>query len=458
MTNNLNKYLELSEKYKSFTYNNYKYEVNSDKLSLYFSYSLISDTDEDIDFTHTVSYEYKSIADLNADNIKELENIIFSIGLAEMINYYKTVCPKKIEVKCGKLNSEQEKWWQKLFYLGLGEFIYLNGLAEVFTDGKMFEIVSNDTYELGKALSKGLEGFLVPVGGGKDSVVSIEILKNEIPKNENKDNAILPFVMSAPKASYDCIEVARFDSYLKASRIFDKKLFELNEKGFLNGHIPFSAILAFISVLGAVLSGKKYIALSNEKSANEPTVHGQSFNHQYSKSYEFEKDFFEYSRKYLVDDVYYFSLLRPLFEIEIAERFTHYTDYLSVFRSCNRGKKENIWCSKCSKCLFVYIILSPYLEQSRLIEVFHSNMLDDESLTGIFEDLIGITDKKPFECVGTVSEIRYSLRQVLERDKDDAPLLVKKFKKHFKNAKKAGGTDEGHNVPDFLINAVTKRL
>ncbi len=442
MKDNLSKYLEFSEYYKNFIYKAYNFDLEADELRLYFDYEMSGENSEKISFTHRVSYRSKALKDKTLDDIKVFENLIFSIGLVECINYYKTACPKNFVIECGGVSREQEAFWQKLFYNGLGEFIYLNGLTDVFSSGKLFDFKSKGENVEFNALKMDLKGFLLPVGGGKDSVVTMELLK------EYRDD-ILPFVMSAPKASYDCIEVGGYSDYLFASRVFDKKLFDLNEKGFLNGHVPFSAILAFISVLGAAITGKKYIALSNENSANEPTVHGQTFNHQYSKSYEFEKDFFEYSRKYLLEDVYYFSFLRPLYEIEIARIFSGFEQYLPVFRSCNRGKKENAWCGNCSKCLFVYIILYPYVESSVLLDIFGRDLLADESMTGIFEDLIGLTDKKPFECVGTVSEIRYSLKLALEKQDsaDELPFLLAKYRDVFKDALEPKAEAGEHNVP-----------
>jgi hypothetical protein len=71
----------------------------------------------------------------------------------------------------------------------------------------------------------------------------------------------------------------------------------------------------------AYLTNRKYIVLSNEGSANEPTVIGTNINHQYSKTYEFECDFYQYTKKYFNIDIKYFSLLRPIKEIQIAYLF-----------------------------------------------------------------------------------------------------------------------------------------
>src|SRR5699024_1564771 len=123
----------------------------------------------------------------------------------------------------------------------------------------------------------------------------------------------------------------------------DKNLLELNSKGFLNGHTPFSAMVAFLSYLTAYLLGKKYIALSNEDSANESNVKNEKINHQYSKTLEFENDFREYQERYLKAEVDYFSMLRPISELQIAYLFSKLEKYHKVFKSCNVGSKKEPW-------------------------------------------------------------------------------------------------------------------
>lgn len=52
---------------------------------------------------------------------------------------------------------------------------------------------------------------------------------------------------------------------------------------------------------------------------------------------------------------------------------------------------------------------------STLSDVFGSEMLSDESLKDIFDGLVGFTPVKPFECVGTVSEIINALMLTAQR-------------------------------------------
>src|SRR5207253_6693178 len=62
------------------------------------------------------------------------------------------------------------------------------------------------------------------------------------------------------------------------------------EPGYLNGHVPSTAINSMIAALTALLFSINRIVLSNERSASEGNlVHdGREVNHQYSKSLDFE--------------------------------------------------------------------------------------------------------------------------------------------------------------------------
>ena len=208
-------------------------------------------------------------------------------------------------------------------------------------------------------------------------------------------------------------------------------MLQLNKEGFLNGHTPFSALVAFSTVIAARMAGLSYIALSNESSANESTVQGSTVNHQYSKSFKFETDFHRYQTDYLPGSAYYFSMLRPLSEFQIAKYFAKQKQYHAIFRSCNAGSKTDSWCGHCPKCLFVYFILSPFLSREEVKEIFGTDMLEDETMQSTMEQLVGIQEEKPFECVGSRDEINTALVMTidrLEKDGEKLPYLLKYYK------------------------------
>ena len=194
-------------------------------------------------------------------------------------------------------------------------------------------------------------------------------------------------------------------------------------EGFLNGHTPFSAMLSFYSLLVSYGTNTREVALSNESSANEPTIPGTKINHQYSKTLEYEEDFRYYVKTFLNDSNHYYSYLRPYTELQIAEMFAQHPQYFPVFKSCNAGSKENKWCCNCSKCLFAYIILSPFIDNDTMVSIFGEDLLDKPEMEQYFDELRGVAPNKPFECVGTIDEVNKALEMIRESRRDKKPFL-----------------------------------
>ena len=300
---------------------------------------------------------------------------------------------------------------------------------EEFMNIKCDENAENIEYS---EISDESNGYIVPIGGGKDSVVTLETL------NIDRKNDYCLIINPKP-VTLGCAEIAGLgnNNIIEIYRTIDQNLIDLNGKGFINGHTPFSAMLAFVSYFVAYLLGKKYIALSNENSANESNVVGEKVNHQYSKSFEFECDFLNYSNKYLKAPVKYFSFLRPLNELQIAKIFSKHEQYHTTFKSCNVGSKTLPWkwCCNCAKCLFAYIILSPFLYKDKLVNIFGEDMFENENLQNTFIELTGNGDNKPFDCVGTYEEVNFAISKTienLESSNKELPYLLKYYKDNYK--------------------------
>lgn len=410
------KFLELRNTYKEFVFENY--EILEDEISYKFIYHF--EIPGLCDFTPDIEINKKNISNQNIDT-KVLKNIVFNIGMVELISYLKCTCSKKVIIKAGYLNNEQISWWRKLYFQGLGEFLYRNNI--MIDEDELFDIIiEHEKEEIYQTNYEG-KGNLIPVGGGKDSNVTLELLKNY----EN-----IPFAINPKNVHLSCISIAGYSNLFTVKRNLDNKLFELNEKGFLNGHTPFSALVSFVTYLCAYFANKKYIVLSNESSANEATVIGTNVNHQYSKSFEYEKDFNYYADKYLGLNIKYFSLLRALNETQISYIFSKYRQYHEAFKSCNNGSKSITWewCSSCPKCLFVYIILSPYLTDEELIKIFKENLYEKESLLETFKELLGLEKTKPFECVGTTKEVRDAVSKAIKK-RTELPYLLKYYNDNY---------------------------
>ncbi len=416
--NDHHKYNKLREQFPFFRYVNYAYEKKDGNLHVKFTF----DISGKYTFNPTLELAHKSFYRLSELSDGELDNIVFHIGMVELISYWKLTCSPKVIVEPHQLSRKQVEWWKKLYLNGLGEFFYLNGITP--DPDEFMQIRSNGTKTsvVTKPLDKAK--VLIPIGGGKDSVVTLELLKNT-------PFEIHPMMLNPREASVRTVEIAGYDleQSVTVSRTLDPLMLELNQQGFLNGHTPFSALLAFVSVLTATVSGAGYVALSNENSANESTVPGTNINHQYSKSFEFEEDFKAYCREYLHPDLHYFSFLRPLTELQIAKLFAGFPQHFDSFRSCNVGSKKDVWCGKCPKCLFTQIILSPYVKRDRLQHIFRADLLDDISLKPVFEELTGVSPVKPFECVGTPDEINTAIAKAYgNTEQDSLPVLLKNYK------------------------------
>jgi hypothetical protein len=351
----------------------------------------------------------------------EMEGLVFNIGLIELVSYWKATCSPQIVIHNYTLDEIQQNWWKKLYYKGLGEFFYQNEIECTLNDFVQFSFADNSKpySDLYFTKVEHSEKVIVPIGGGKDSVVTLEEMR--------KKNEVIPFIINPRGATLDCARVAGFknlDEIVILEREIDENLLTCNKQGFLNGHTPFSAMLAFYTLLASYATGAREIALSNEASANEATVVGTEVNHQYSKSLEFERDFQEYVQKYMGDCAHYYSFLRNFSELQIAEKFAQYSQYFSVFRSCNAGSKENKWCCNCPKCLFAYIILAPFIEKTTRLQIFGEDLLNKPDMTHFFNQLTGKEATKPFECVGTIEEVHIALN-MLDNEKEKSYLLNK---------------------------------
>ena len=407
----------LRKKHPRFVYRSYSWQVKHGNLEISFDFCI----EPDIQLKPRIII--KNIDKQRMDKIGDrvIDTFVFHLGLIEIPSYWKLTCSRDIVIEAGHITKEQTDWWRDLVLNGMGQFFYENEIDWRTADFLRLRPQSIKTY---KRFSGELKNrYLVPVGGGKDSIVTLERLKNY------KANA---FVVNPTRFTRNVLNRAKIKNPIVVERKLDRTILKMNEKGYLNGHTPFTALLSFLSVFCAVLFDYKHIAFSNEKSSNEGNVEylGKTINHQYSKSSEFEKKFKEYCYKYLTKDVRYFSYLRSYTELQISKMFSKYTKYLPVFSSCNLGpKKGKKWCGKCPKCLFVYMTLYPFLKKKELVKIFGKDLFQSKELLPIMKSLIGRGKTKPFECVGTYRESRQALNMSLKKAKKagDVPYLLEKF-------------------------------
>ena len=447
----MDKFLEFRNKYPNFYYHSYKIEENEDNIEITFEFEI-----EGLKVFNPKWVIKKDNRFIFDSNDEVINNIIFNIGMIEVISYLKATCSKNLIIENYCLDNKQIDFYKKLYFNGLGEFFYRNNITTTKDEFINIECKSNRSFN--EKEINDLDGNLILIGGGKDSLVTLDLLSDQKEKN-------MCYILNPKESWIQGVFASFYDdtSIFQVKRYIDTNLIELNKEGYLNGHTPLSALLAMSSLLGAYLLKKKNICVSNESSANEATVKGTNINHQYSKSFEFENDFREYCNKYISQSFNYFSVLRPLSEYQIAAYFSKLKHLHHIFHSCNLGSKTDTWCHECPKCLFIYLLFSPFLSQDELKSIFSVNMLEDVKNLNEFEKLIGIGDEKSFECVGSRAEVNFAIKKAIEIINDeDLPLLLKIYKEKYmkldNNIDFNSYFDENNNVPENILSKIKKEM
>jgi UDP-N-acetyl-alpha-D-muramoyl-L-alanyl-L-glutamate epimerase len=380
--------------YTEFVCESYAFDPGSGILSLNYRF------DDDVRFQERITFP---IGERAAES-EALDRIFRMLLLACGVSYYKAFAPDRIRCEAFPIDRATAAFFTGFYVKGLAEYAWRNGIDLA---GRL-HFVSDDAEPPTPLHIQLPRRTCVPVGGGKDSIVTVECLKQ----------AGEPLVLfSLGNAAPIEATIRQADlPFIRVTRALDRRLLELNAAGALNGHVPITGILSMIVLACAIICGFDTIAMSNEHSASSPTV--ADVNHQYSKSFEFEQNLRQYLENHVVRGVTYFSFLRPLTEIAIAQRFARQPAYLPVFLSCNTAfrqapeRRATHWCCDCPKCRFVFLALSPFVEKQHLIATFGRDMLDDPAQVDGFAELCGLQSHKPFECVGEVEESAATLRHI----------------------------------------------
>lgn len=402
------------------------YQIGEDKRTLSFLYSVDFNTGVISRFVDKVILPDAIPQTVSSDL---LDAVLQPLHLMLGISYWKMFCPKEIKVLSSQLNAEQAAFWNTVYTNGLGEFFYRN---ELDFRGLISFPVSQNAHPKPVHFSPQNRS-LVGVAGGKDSLVAVELLK----KAKKEITGLVIEANHKYRLVRDLFPKMGIKGLFVRHEI-DEKVKELNETGLVyNGHVPISAVYAFMGILTAIVYDYTYFIVSNEKSANfgNAMYHGLEVNHQWSKSEEFEMFFRAYVKDFITPDVTYFSILRPLTELKIVELFTKYHQYFPYFSSCNKNftvfKKGSSkkWCGECAKCAFMFLMLSSFLPKDDVIGIFGQNLFADGSLIPLYQKLLGIKDIKPFDCVGTFEEVAVAFYLVYEKGEFKDEPVIKMFER-----------------------------
>jgi hypothetical protein len=392
---------------KAFVFSGYN--VLPDNRSVKFHYQVKMVNEPDIDFTE--SWVLPVDIDVNNNLVR---NILDALLIGVGISYYKIFVPSYFELPFS-LSEPAAKFWNLVYRDGMSEFLYINKLDPAVM--ARFDGLA----EASSVSAPGLSNTAVlGIGGGKDSIVAGELLKNIGVDIKGFVFGTGTDVGQTQKVADDMgIEL------LKIARNIDLKIIELNKRSdTLSGHVPISMLFALASLLLGATLGHAYGVVANEFSASEENIiwNGLNVNHQWSKSFIFEKAFQSFVASCISPDMRYFSAIRPLTSVAVAKLFSRYPVYLGDFTSCNlvfridpARRPAGNWCGECAKCLSSFILLAPWIDSQKLIDLFGKNMLNDGSQKQLFLELTGVEGHKPLDCVGTTEEIILSLNLASER-------------------------------------------
>ncbi|MGX6606757.1 hypothetical protein ACWKSP_32215 [Micromonosporaceae bacterium Da 78-11] len=372
-----------------------------------FDYVLDGPTPET--FTETITFPVPTGKDVPDSFYRVLDLLHVVAG----VSYFKVGAPGRIEAP-KPVPASAAELFTAVYTKGMAEYAYRNDLGHVLDLTVETPGVSEPAAPIDNADGRPLSA----VGGGKDSIVTLEILRaaglDPVPFSVNPNPVIVN------------VNAASGLTALAARRKLDPRLFELNKAGALNGHIPVTAINSLIAIATAAWHGLGPVVMSNERSASDPNLiwNGHEVNHQWSKGVEAEGLLRAAVTAHSGLTEPYFSLLRSLSELHIAQLFARHTTYDDVVTSCNKAFKLHDptvrWCGDCPKCRFVFLAMAPAMDRARLTHIFGHDLFADPAQTPGFLELLGIDAHKPFECVGEVEESLVALSML----DDDAPVLV----------------------------------
>ena len=392
--------------YKEFIFLSYSFDAAS--KTAVFQYSF----DEEVFFEESYVFDFEFVDYKKSELDRALQDLFFMAG----VSYYKMYPSDTISIRQGLMDLKDASFFSEVYQKGLGEFFYTNNLDPTTVipfEPNVDEIVPSATQE-----DDFSQGLLIGIGGGKDSLITAEFLR-DLP-------SVATWSLGHRKQLQPLINRIGLP-HLWVDRKLDPNIKVLNQQGARNGHIPISAIFATCGAVVSVLSGKSDIVVSNEYSANEPNLifRNTPINHQYSKSQDFEELYQDLLRRHFNGLLDYYSFLRPLSELHIAEVFVKrgFLDkYIHDFSSCNRaftqGSTALSWCGACSKCAFTYLALAPFAQQDQLDEIFKKDLLGISGLVNTYQELLGIEGNKPLDCVGEIKEAQSAMK-IMQDKRDD---------------------------------------
>lgn len=357
-------------------------------------------------FSETVTFE--GVGSLATPAVRAAAELWYLIA---GLSYYKAGAARRVDLGTTPVGAHGRRLLEAAITDGLGEFAYRNELS--LDDVVVVGGLGAERYE--PLLDASM--VLTPFGGGIDSVVTVCELNSGLRQTL--------FIVSPVGGRFEPLERTAAVTALpvvRARRQLDAQILSGDDNLF-NGHVPVTAMVTLLAVVAGVASGRGGVVMSNEHSSSAPNVlwYDRAINHQWSKSWVAEELIAAAVSERIGPELVVASFLRDRSELWVARAFAGRPEFHHVFRSCNRAFTQTSdsraanWCGRCDKCLFINLILAPFLPRAALRAIFDSEPLANSALRDQLRALVGVgLDHKPFECVGDPDESAVALRRVSE--------------------------------------------
>jgi UDP-N-acetyl-alpha-D-muramoyl-L-alanyl-L-glutamate epimerase len=418
--------------------------------------------DEEIFFVEELDLPVEE--ELREADIRRSQGLLSLLHWVAGVSYFKVALPPRVSFEAGAPPAAAAALLEALYSEGLAELAYTNNLPGLPRPRFSSSSSSAPSPPVraqggdGAGAREQLRRVLVPVGGGKDSAVALEIIRR------SGSELALFSVGDAPPIART-VAVAGVPRLL-AKRRLDPGLAALNAAGALNGHIPITAIVSCMALLTAALNGFDAVAMANERSASVGNVRwdGVDVNHQFSKGLRAER-LLDAAVAEIAGGPRLFSVLRPASELAIARAFARMERYHAAFTSCNAifrldpALRAASWCCDCPKCRFVFLALAPFSEPEHLRGVFGRDLLAEDGQFDGFALLTATGGHKPFECVGEEQESLAAIRLLAADGRWREHSVVRRLvaevlprhAEHVGDPEQVLALSDEHAVPDALL-------
>ncbi|MGE5183669.1 MAG: hypothetical protein ACM31C_16470 [Acidobacteriota bacterium] len=393
---------------------------------------------EDLQFHFTVWYENLDLDELARVYGDELiDRLAFHVALFQL-NAVCSLRPDVIELGpwARWLTPELAALWQTVFRNVWGQWRWEHDLPDYLPQ---FADAPHAAPPPAR-VPDGPTELLAFCGGGKDSLVALKLLEraqlpfatlgyaHSIYGGAAHQHALLDRVGGA-SARVRAERQWIYDDFLD-SPVIELHGARLGVKSLLAAETPASL---FAALPLALARGYRGLVLAHEASANAENLiwtrdadrklraegalasspqESERINHQWGKSWEAEQLLDSYVRAHLLANVRYFSVLAPVHDEVIFELLARDGELAPLTHSCNLNKP---WCGDCAKCAYVWLQFAAHLPADVVARTFGDNFGERPGNARHFEELLGLAEHTPFECVGSAPESRLAL--ALARDK-----------------------------------------